>query len=179
MHSSVKPFLGLKSQKLKAGHQKQSSVCQVQPKKPLWDSATCLSLLFDWQGLPLGCQAFPRTGNCWRQSAEATSHPWWTAARQRAGDGENTDLQERAHTDRQHAHFIQEELAHKGGSVLVYGILVFVKACFCECLQSTMFAQRLISISQFSICGSHSLVFGFWYCVMFWVRGSKINEMSL
>lgn len=49
---------------------------------PPWGLSACRSACFDWQGLSLCCQAFPHIGNCWRLSAEATSHPW-TAAKQR------------------------------------------------------------------------------------------------
>lgn len=49
---------------------------------PPWGLSACHSACFDWQGLSLCCQAFPHIGNCWRLSAEATSHPW-TAAKQR------------------------------------------------------------------------------------------------
>lgn len=51
--------------------------------KPPWGLSACRCARFDWQGLSLCCQAFPHIGNCWRPSAEATSHPW-TAAKQRA-----------------------------------------------------------------------------------------------
>lgn len=100
------------------------------PEKPLWGSIGRCPC-FDWQAPTLRGSAFPRAGNCRRQPAEATSHPW-TAVRQRAKDGENSDLQGRPSSDRPHA-YILYMLAHKGGGLCSapWHIVFFLKACFC------------------------------------------------